>query len=279
VPSIDAQSRRTDRIRASAITADALRAALDEAGAHEGFKPGSFAPFNERLPFILDTTQRLTYEGYVSHGLGDLTDRFIVHDASGWMLVTYAFPRDRDDAARLQRIVSDVDSTQTLTGLPLVNDELARRFLPQFLKGLAIGSLMVIVLVAAAFRNWRLCLFALLPTAIGLVWTAGFLALLGVELDLFAMFAVVTFLGIGVDYGIHLVHRFKEHGNAERATAELAPVIFVAAAITILGYGTLIGSSYPPLRSIGIVSGVSVIALAAASVMVLPALLHLGRRA
>jgi len=46
----------------------------------------------------------------------------------------------------------------------------------------------------------------------------------------------------------------------------------------VLGYGTLINSSYPPLRSIGIVSGVSVVALAAASVMVLPALLQLGRR-
>ena len=58
-----------------------------------------------------------------------------------------------------------------------------------------------------------------------------------------------------------------------RATAELAPVILVAAAITILGYGTLVTSSYPPLRSIGIVSVVSVVVLAVASVLVLPALL------
>ena len=77
------------------------------------------------------------------------------------------------------------------------------------------------------------------------------LAIAGVELDLFAVFAVVTFVGIGVDYGIHLVHRYQERGDAERATAELAPVILVAAAITMLGYGTLVTSSYPPLRSIG----------------------------
>ena len=93
------------------------------------------------------------------------------------------------------------------------------------------------------------------------------------------MFAVVTFVGIGVDYGIHLVHRYQERGDAERATAELAPVILVAAAITLLGYGTLITSSYPPLRSIGLVSAVSVVALAAASVLVLPALLHAEARA
>jgi predicted RND superfamily exporter protein len=278
VPSTEAQAGRAARVRATGLTPGAVKASLAAAGDEEGFKAGSFAPFDDRLPFILDASQRLTYDGYVQHGLADLVNRFIVHDDGGWLLVTYAFPSSPEEAGTLQRIVNEVDPTQTLTGLALVNQELARRFMPQFMKGLAIGTAMVVVLVVLAFRNWRLSLFALLPTAVGLVWTAGILGLFGIELDLFAMFAVVTFLGIGVDYGIHLVHRFKEHGDAERATAELAPVIFVAGAITILGYGTLFNSSYPPLRSIGVVSGVSVIALAAASVMVLPALLQLGQR-
>src|SRR5207249_6400715 len=111
----------------------------------------------------------------------------------------------------------------------------------------------------------------LAPTVIGLVWAAGLLAAAHVELDLFALFAVVTFVGIGVDYGIHLVHRFQERGDAQRAVAELAPVILVAAAITLFGYGTLLTSSYPPLRSIGLVSVVSVTTLAPTSIFVLPA--------
>ena len=44
------------------------------------------------------------------------------------------------------------------------------------------------------------------------------------------------------------------------------------------GYGTLVTSSYPPLRSIGVVSAVSVVALAATSVLVLPALLLTEKR-
>jgi predicted RND superfamily exporter protein len=141
------------------------------------------------------------------------------------------------------------------------------------LKGLVIGTVIVLILVGLAFRQWRLSLYALAPTVIGLIWAAGLLAMARVELDLFALFAVVTFIGVGVDYGIHLVHRFQERGDARRAVSELAPVILVAAAITLLGYGTLLDSTYPPLRSIGIVSAVSVLTLAAASVLVLPALL------
>jgi predicted RND superfamily exporter protein len=41
----------------------------------------------------------------------------------------------------------------------------------------------------------------------------------------------------------------------------------------LFGYGTLITSSSPPLRSIGLVSAVSVCALALASVILLPALM------
>ena len=129
-------------------------------------------------------------------------------------------------------------------------------------------------LILATFRNWRLVLLALTPTAIGLVWAAGVLALAGVELDLFAVFAVMTFVGIGVDYGIHLIHRYRALQDPVRVTAELAPVILVAGAITLLGYGTLVCSSYPPLRSIGMVSVVSVVTLVLASVLVLPAMLR-----
>ena len=128
-------------------------------------------------------------------------------------------------------------------------------------------------LLLATFRNWRLVLLALTPTAIGLVWAAGILGFAGVELDLFAVFAVMTFVGIGVDYGIHLIHRYHALQDPVRVTAELAPVIIVAGAITLLGYGTLVGSSYPPLRSIGMVSVVSVVTLVLASVLVLPAML------
>jgi uncharacterized protein len=277
LPSVKAQDARVRAIAARHISADAVRATLEQARLAGDFTPGAFDPFAARLPSLLNPSERLTYQGYAAHRLGDLIERFIARDGDRWTLATYVFP-NASELPRVQQIVDEVDHRQRFTGLALVNRELARGFLPQFVKGLAIGTAIVIVLVIAAFRDWRLSLYAMLPTAVGLVWAAGVLALAGVELDLFAVFAVVTFVGIGVDYGIHLVHRYQERGHAERATAELAPVILVAAAITMLGYGTLVTSSYPPLRSIGVVSAVSVVTLAVASVFVLPALLMTERR-
>jgi predicted exporter len=273
LPSQATQSRRAAIVAASGLSTAGVAAALTRAAGDTGFRPDSFDPFRARVPRLLDGSARLTFDAYHAHGLGDLLDRFIVKTPHGWLIASYIFPSSDAQAAAIGETIREVEPNATLTGLPLVNRELAERFLPQFVRGLAIGTIIVVAIVVWAFRDWWLSVLALLPTAIGLVWAAGLLALAGTELDLFALFAVVTFVGIGVDYGIHLVQRYRERGEAAPAIEELAPVILVAAAITVLGYGTLITSSYPPLRSIGIVSAVSVAALSIASVVVLPALL------
>jgi uncharacterized protein len=271
LPSAATQARRAEAIRRAALSPARIEAALAAAGREEGFREDTFAPFRERLPQLLAHGERLTPEGYDTHGLADLIGRFVARTADGWLLASYVFPAAESQITSVQAAASGAGAT--LTGLPLVNRELADRFLPQFARGLAIGTAVVLIMILIALRNWRLSLLSLAPVAMGLIWAAGLLALARVELDVFALFAVVTFVGIGVDYGVHLVHRYRERGDARRAVEELAPVILVAAAITLLGYGTLVASSYPPLRSIGLVSIVAVLTLAAASVLVLPAML------
>jgi uncharacterized protein len=273
LPSQETQVRRLRLIEASGVSAATAERTLVAAETAEGFRPGTFDPFRERLHALLDSGNRLTYEDYHAHGLGDLIERFVKRAGDRWQLVTYAFPTGHDEVATLETQVREAGTTAVLTGLPLVNRELADRFVPEFLKGLSIGTIVVIALVLVAFRSWRLCLLSLAPTAVGMIWAAGALALAGISLDLFALFAVLTFVGIGVDYGVHIVHRYRERGDARQAVEELAPVILVAGAITLLGYGTLVTSSYPPLRSIGLVSAVSIVTLAGASLFVLPAIL------
>ena len=273
LPSQGTQRRRADAVRRASLAPASVALALESAAVAEGFRSDAFAPFIERLPELLSDVERITFEGYVDHGLGDLVSRFVTRAEDEWIVVSYAFPSSDAEAAALEAIAGATGDGAVLTGLPLVNRELAARFLPQFLKGLVIGSAAVLVLILLAIREWRLALLSMVPAGLGLIWAGGLLALARVELDLFALFAVVTFVGIGVDYGIHLVHRFRERGQARRAVEELTPVILVAGAITFLGYGTLVMSSYPPLRSIGIVSIVTVVTLAAASLVVLPAML------
>ncbi len=275
LPSDRTQEARRRAVQQGLPATAVLRTSLETATAEAGFRPDAFESFVERLPRLTEPTQRISWDGFAEHGFDDIARRFISRDGGRWTLASYAFPHGADDLDALRRAVAASDGSMVLTGLPLVNEELSEHFTPQFLRGLGVGSLVVLGMIVITFRNWRLALLTLVPTILGLLWAGGFLALIGYELDLFSVFAVITFVGIGVDYGVHVVHRYRERRDATRATAELASVILVAGAITLIGYGTLIGSSYPPLRSIGVVSVVSVVALMAASVLVLPALLTL----
>jgi predicted exporter len=271
LPSRKSQEAALARIDAAGLSEAAVGADVRQAADALGFQPGTFDPFLGRLPGLLHP-QIITLDEYRAHGFDDIMSRLISEAGGEWTLASYVFPGDAEALAQVREAVADVEGAR-LTGTALVNEELSDRFLPEFLKGLAIGSFIVVVMIAWTFRNWRLSLLALVPTALGLTWSAGLLALARVELDLFAIFTVVTFVGIGIDYGIHMVHRYQEHGRADVAVADLAPVIVVAGAITLMGYGTLVTSSYPPLQSMGAVSLVSVVTLVVASVLVLPALL------
>ena len=99
--------------------------------------PVSFEPFVERLPTLLDGGQRLTYDGYVAHGLGDLLGRFVARDGDGWLLATYAFPSSAAEAAAALEHVGCGADPSAIADRPAARQPRAgRRFLPQFVKGL-----------------------------------------------------------------------------------------------------------------------------------------------
>jgi uncharacterized protein len=278
LPSQSRQSAAAARIEAAGLTTAALpaiRENLATAAKAAGFRDDTFAPFLERLPRLLDPHARLTYDGFQTKGLQDLLGRTIARDGNDYVLATYVYPTTDAEIDILRAIAARHADRMTLTGMPEVNRELKARFTPQFLKGLTVGTLLVLALIVYSFRRIDLTLLAMVPTVLALIWGAGLLAIARVDLDMFSVFAVMTFVGIGVDYGIHMVHRFHHTppDQAETVIAQLGPVILVAGAITLLGFGTLVTSSYAPLRSLGLISSVLVITLMFSTLLVLPALL------
>jgi predicted RND superfamily exporter protein len=126
------------------------------------------------------------------------------------------------------------------------------------------------------FRSFRSSCLAFVSTTLGFIWSAGLLTLFGVELDLFSMFAAVTFIGIATDYDIYVIYRFSVERTRpmREVLARAGPGILVAGGTTLIGFGSLINSSYGPLRSFGIASVTMVSCSLVASLLVLPALLQ-----
>ena len=206
--------------------------------------------------------------------------RFIAHRDGRYLAVTYLYPPQGTDLSAIEAIVHTVDRKLELSGLPAIDRDLERRFPWEFGKGLLLGTAAVALLIYAAFRTVRLTVLALLPMAVGFVWSAGWLALARVELDLFSMFAAVTCVGIAVNYGIYVLHRYAIEGSQDvrEVLTRTGAAIMIACATALVGFGTLIISSYPPLRMFGLVSVVTLLCCLIASLLLLPALLIHTRR-
>ncbi len=273
LPTAASQAGVADAMARSGVSAADLRGRVAIAAEAAGFRPGVFAPFLERIPRLLDPSSQVTFEGYQQHGLGELLSPYIARTTGGFAMAAYVHPRSPADLVLMRSIVDRVGAPLRLTGMPVVNRELSEGLVPQFLIGVAIGGVAVFILMWVTFRSLRLTALALLPTVLGITWGAGILALLGAVVDLFSLFGVLAFIGIGVDFGIHLVHRYATEGDLTEALARIAPVNLVAAGVAILGCGTLITSSYPPLHSLGVVSVATLATCVAGSLLVLPATL------
>ncbi len=276
LPTSSDQEAVSKLVVSSGLTPTNVWPRFDRVAVDVGFRAGVFDAFRRRLPALFDPDERITYDGLIEHGFTQLVQRFIAREDDGYAVATYVYPDAEADVSRLAGVIEDIDPSLLVTGQALVNQELHAILLPEFLKGILIGSLAVIALIYLAFGSIRSTLWCLLPTLLGLLWSVGLFAIAGIELDLFSVFAIVMVIGIGVDYGIHIVHRYRLEGDA--SLLQFLPwtgaAISLAAVTTVIGFGTVAFSSYAPLARLGIVSATSVAFVAFASLLVLPVLLR-----
>jgi hypothetical protein len=153
--------------------------------------------------------------------------------------------------------------------------------------GSLLASLLGIAAVSALlFRSLRLGLICMLPAGIAVAATFSFMGLTGMPLGVAtSMFASIV-LGIGVDFALHLIERYRSeqargaaHDTAILdALAATGPAILANALAVALGFGVLVLSRVPANAQLGMITGLSLAGCLAATLLVIPALLRVGRR-
>ncbi len=136
----------------------------------------------------------------------------------------------------------------------------------------------VCVLLLLHFRSLKVALLALLPLLLGVLWMLGAMNYYGVYFNPANFMGLPLILGIGLDFGIHVVHRMFEEGRADMFTHSTGPATALSALTTVSGFGTLALARHQGIASLGFVLTAGVIAIMVASLIVLPALLRFSQR-
>lgn len=211
---------------------------------------------------------------------GELVSRFV--NAAGEELVEVTPREDLNDNEAAARFVSDVRSVApNATGLPVVYEEAAATVTRAFATALAYALGIVSLLLVVFLRNLRDVVLVLIPILFAAVLTAGISVLIGLPLNFANIIALPLLVGVGVDSGIHMVHRMRTEppsdGNPLHTSTSRA--VLLSALTTIASFGNLAFSTHVGMASMGQLLTLGMLMSLVAVLGLLPALLRVGRAA
>ena len=97
--------------------------------------------------------------------------------------------------------------------------------------------------------------------------------LLGLQFNMMNMSVITLVLGIGVDDGVHILHRWKIEQNIDIVYRSTGKAILLTSLTTMISFGSLWFSTYRGLGSLGIALFIGVGTCFLATLLMLPPLL------
>ena len=137
--------------------------------------------------------------------------------------------------------------------------------------------IVVLILRLWDFKKIHLAILAMVPLIIGAIWMVGTMHLLGLQLTLVNLMGLPLILGIGIDDGVHILHRYGIEGRGKIRTVftSTGKAVMLTSLTTMLAFGSLVFATYRGLGSLGIALFIGVGTCFLTSVIILPALLGL----
>ena len=195
---------------------------------------------------------------------GDGRYRLEIHP-SGNLALRPALVRFIDDVQRI---------APTATGTPLVHLKSGESVAGAFVQALGSALVLVAAVLALVSRRKRDALLVMGPLLLAGALTVAAMVVLGIPFNFANVIALPLLLGIGVDTGIHMVHRARgAAGPGGVLATSTARAVLTSALTTICGFGSLAFSPHPGMASMGAVLTIGLAATLACALVVLPAIM------
>jgi hypothetical protein len=144
---------------------------------------------------------------------------------------------------------------------------------------LSLGLTLLTVLVTFRKGGWH-ALTVIFALVVGVAGEIAFLDFADVKINFLNFVALPITFGIGVDYAVNVVQRYRADGSRDilAAVRTTGGAVVLCSLTTMLGYLALLGSHNRAIRSLGTIAVVGEVSCLLAAVIVLPALWFLVER-
>lgn len=206
-----------------------------------------------------------------------LRDRMLTPDGRARVQIFPAEPMSNE--AAFTRFAREVQrEVPEATGLPMNMVAFAEATHSSFREALFAAISLITLFLFTLWRRFVPVALVLAPLLLSNLVTIGVMSATGIAFNFVNVVVVPLLLGIGVDSGIHLVHRAEtlaRTGDGDLLSSTTARAVFYSALTTTVSFGTLALSSHQGVASLGVVLSFGMIFTVFSNLVVLPCLLAL----
>ncbi|HEY8926690.1 MAG TPA: MMPL family transporter [Polyangia bacterium] len=138
--------------------------------------------------------------------------------------------------------------------------------------------LAVLIIIGATIRPLRAALVAMGTLILGVVVMVGAAGWIGVHVTFLNFIALPITFGIGAEYALNVVTRWREEGDVVKAVTSTGAAVALCSWTTIVGYGSLLAAHNRALQGFGSMAILGEVACLAGAIVALPSFIEAWRR-
>jgi hypothetical protein len=175
----------------------------------------------------------------------------------------------------LSRFITDLYKVDhDVVGDPVSLHVFASAYKKACVKASIYALIAILALLLVTFRSVYLATLAFVPLLVGTLWTVGIMGLAGIDFNLANSMFMPLIVGAGVEYGVIILHRWREGRTcAGHLPLSTGKGVILAALTTTVGFGMLMVAHHQGIFSLGFVAFTGSICVLVAAIVLLPALL------
>jgi hypothetical protein len=223
-----------------------------EASVKTGFSDfhHKFAPYFKQAVIQMGSTNPIHLEDLPE----SILDRYGNENRDQFLVTVFPAGNIWQDKNFLERFVQDLEKvSDKATGMPPIFNALVEIIGRDGRNAVVLTLVIVFVLLILDFRSPRLALMAMIPLACGIFWMVGLMHLVGMQLTVMNVLGLPLIVGIGIDDGVHIVHRWKHEGKGKTGVvfSSTGKAILLTSLTTMLAFGSLVFSIWRGFGHLG----------------------------
>ncbi len=145
-----------------------------------------------------------------------------------------------------------------------------------------VSMILVMLVVLITFRSLIKGMLPMIVVMTAIIWTMGIAGYLGFTITVVSMVSVAMIMGLGIDFGIHVVHNYfelrKNQGkeySIKETMRELLRAMAGASLTTMAGFLALLFGVLPAMKTLGIILAIGILNTLIGAVFLLPVIVYL----